>query len=356
MPLLRASQFRLEFRAYRRKFLHPLITAKGVWADREGLILQLTDHEGRRGFGEAAPTPGFGTETPARDLLWLRRAPSVMTRVELCQVPERLACLRWAIYCAQEMLAGRLFPPAKIRKLPVCALLPAGPVGLSVLAERAAEGYRVFKWKIGVASPPEEFTLLEKMLAALPTGAKLRLDTNGALSRREWAAWCDGLNALGMVGRAIEYFEQPLPPATGVAGWKEQARLAAIAPMPVALDEGIVGWPKRQRRPVAHWPGPLVIKPSLLGEAAEFLRWREKARADLVYSSVFETSVGLQAALCLAASDARVGERALGFGTLGALAPDGLQLPVHAAGPTLALRALRANDFLELWNRLANGI
>jgi O-succinylbenzoate synthase len=356
MPQPRTAHFHVEFRAYRRKFLQPLITTKGIWAAREGLIIRLSDDDGRVGYGEAAPTPGFSLETAARDWTWLRRAPEVMTEVELRQISERLACLRWAIFCAQEMMHGRLQPPAKVRKLPVCALLPAGMAGLRALSQRAAEGYRVFKWKIGLASPPEEFSLLEKLLAALPAGARLRLDTNGALSRREWAAWCDGLNALGAVTQMIEFFEQPLPPATGNAGWREQARLAAIAPVPVALDEGIAGWPKRQRLPASRWPGPLVIKPSLLGDAAEFLRWRDKARADLVYSSVFETSVGLQAALCMAAGDAQAGQRALGFGTLAAFAEDGLQLRPHIPGPTLALRALRADDFLELWNRLDNGV
>ncbi|HVU37954.1 MAG TPA: enolase C-terminal domain-like protein, partial [Opitutales bacterium] len=188
--------------------------------------------------------------------------------------------------------------------------------------------------------------------AALPAGARLRLDANGGLSRREWAAWCDGLNALGPAAQAIEFFEQPLPPATGAACWREQKRLAAIAPVPVALDESVVGWPRANAQ-LTRWPGPLVIKPSLLGEGEAFRQWRSKADADLVYSSVFETSIGLQAALELAAGDAHAGRRALGFGTLQALAGDGLQLPVHAPGPTLALRALGPADFLAVWNRLA---
>jgi O-succinylbenzoate synthase len=235
----------------------------------------------------------------------------------------------------------------------VAALLPAGHAAIAMLDLRLAQGYRVFKWKIGVATPPEEFSLLEKLLSALPAGGKLRLDANGALARREWAAWCDGLNTLGPAAGKVEFFEQPLPPATGAQGWREQTRLAKVAPVPVALDESVAGWLALQRASAAKWPGPLVVKPALLGEPENFQRWRKTAQPDLVYSSAFETSIGMQAALCLAAGDPRAGRRALGFGTLDAFTDDGLQLPIHAPGPNLALKKLSAADFVEIWNRIA---
>jgi O-succinylbenzoate synthase len=251
------------------------------------------------------------------------------------------------------MLAGRL-QPSRIKPLPVAALLPAGPSALKTLHQLAAEGYRVFKWKIAADHPPVEFSLLEKLLAALPAGGRLRLDANGGLSFRDWAAWCDGLNALGHATRAIEFFEQPWPPPKTNQGWREQIRVAATAPVPIALDESVAGLAALRRARIARWPGPLVVKPALVGDLDVFQRWRARTHADLIYSSVFETSVGLHAALCLAASDARAGQRALGFGTLDVFGHDGLQLPAHAAGPWLTPRPLAAEDFLEIWNHLPN--
>ena len=353
MPHARADYLHLDYRAYRRKFVRPLATGTGVWTFREGVIVRLRDADGRVGYGEAAPIPTFTGETAARDLAWLRRAPDEVTLTELRRAPTRLACLRWAIFCALAMLKGKLSPPLKIKKLPVAALLPAGRAAVAALDLRLEEGYRVFKWKVGVAPPPEEFSLLEQLLALLPAAARLRLDANGALSRIEWAAWCDGLNSLGPAVRAVEFFEQPLPPASGPQGSREQLRLAAVSPVPVALDEGVAGWPALRRASAGKWPGPLVVKPSLLGSADDFLRWRAPTRADLVYSSAFETSVGLQAALVLAAGDPHAGERALGFGTLEAFGDDGLQLPEHAPGPNLALKKLSSADFVGIWNRLA---
>ncbi|HTB63150.1 MAG TPA: o-succinylbenzoate synthase, partial [Opitutales bacterium] len=303
MPTAHADYLRLEYRAYRRKFAQPFTTGGGIWTAREGVIIRLTNADGKVGFGEAAPIPTFTGETAARDLTWLRRAPDEVTAAEIHRIPARLSCLCWAFATARAMLEGRLLPPANIKKLSVAALLPAGRAAIPILDLRVEQGYRVFKWKIGVATPPEEFSLLEKLLSALPTDGKLRLDANGALARREWAAWCDGLNTLGPAASKVEFFEQPLPPATGPQCWREQTRLAKVAPVPVALDESVAGWLALKRASVAKWPGPLVVKPALLGNPEDFKRWREQTQPDLVYSSAFETSIGVQAALCLAAGD-----------------------------------------------------
>lgn len=353
MPSARADYLRLDYRAYRRKFARPQATGHGVWAVREGVIVRLRDADGRMGLGEAAPIPAFTGETAARDLAWLRHAPERMTPTQLRRVPDRLACLRWALTCAQAMLTGQLLPLARIKTFPVAALLPAGRAALAALEQRTAQGYRVFKWKIGIGPAVEEFSLLEQLLAALPAHGRLRLDANGALSRHEWLAWCAELKALSPTAYTLEFFEQPLPPVTGPQHWREQTRAAAAAPVPVALDEGVAGWLRLRRAVAAKWPGPLVVKPSLLGHADDFRRWRAQTRADLVYSSAFETSVGVQAALCLAAGNPRAGRRALGFGTLDAFGDDGLQLPVHAPGPNLALKKLSSADFVGIWNRLA---
>ena len=57
----------LQFRRYRLPFRTPVRTAHGLWAEREGLIVRLTDAaQGAAdavGWGEAAPIPWFGTET-----------------------------------------------------------------------------------------------------------------------------------------------------------------------------------------------------------------------------------------------------------------------------------------------------
>jgi len=348
MSASRVARFQLEFRPYRRPFLRPHATARGIWGVREGLIVRLTDGDGRVGYGEAAPIPGFTPETIAHDRAWLSRAGNAITSAQIARIPTRLTCLRWALACARAMIAGAFTPPA--RALPVATLLPAGPAARAALARQVAAGYRVFKWKIAALPAPAEYRLLDKLIEGLPTGANLRLDANGGLNAREFAGWLKHLSALGRDARAVEFFEQPLPPARAANAWAAQRHVANCSNIPIALDESVSGLPALRR--AERWPGPLVVKPSQLGDLAGFLHWRGRVNPDLVYSSAFETSVGLHAALWLAATDSRAGQRALGFGTFDAFADDGLQLPAHAPGPTLTPAPLTAGDFTELWNRL----
>jgi len=353
MATLRTASYKLEFRAYRRNFLKPVVTAHGTWTAREGVIVRLTDKAGCMGYGEAAPIPHFTTETAANDWKWLRQAPKQISRREIQETPRRLACVQWALSCALAMLEGRLSPPAKAKKLTMAVLLPAGTEALQAMERKSAEGYRIFKWKVGVKSPHGEISLLEKLIEAMPKSATLRLDANGGLSRAEWMEWCEGLQALGGAVRRIEFFEQPWPPGKGVSGWREQARLAAQAPVPVALDESVAGLTALKKARSVRWRGPLVVKPSLLGEMDEFMRWRSPTRANFIYSSALETSVGLHALLFLAATDPQAGRRAFGYGMRNAFPDDGLLLPMHELRPNLAPSRLTADDFSELWNRLA---
>jgi len=339
-----AEEYRLEFRAYRRKFLRPLITAHGRWVWREGVIVRLTDASGRIGYGECAPTPGFSKESVEQHLNWLRQADGRITNRAIALVPPKLACLRWALSSARAMLEERLPVPKRIKPLPVAALLPAGRTALDEFSERVDQGYQVFKWKVGVKAPTVEMALLEKLLLRLSTGRLLRLDANGALTLRNWKIWCRHLTALGAANRTIEFFEQPGMFRLDGTNWIKKS------PVPVALDESVTGSSAARNKHIKKWPGPLVVKPSLWGDVDEFLRWRK--RKDLVYSSVFETSIGFHHILNLAATDERASQRAVGFGTLNAFADDGLQLPVHTPGPELAPARLSSDDFEELWNRL----
>jgi O-succinylbenzoate synthase len=348
MPRTRAENYSLEFRAYRRKFLRPLLTAHGRWSWREGVIVRLTDANGRIGYGESAPTPGFTRETVEQDYAWLQKMAGRLSNPAIEKTPATLPCLRWALSCARAMMENRLPAPKKISPLPVAALLPAGRAALDALPKYLENGYHVFKWKVGVKSPLVEAALLEKLIARLPAHALLRLDANGALNLREWKFWCGALKSLGPATRAIEFFEQP-----GMFRL-DNLRWAATAPVPVALDESVTASSARHHSSLKKWPGPLVIKPSLWSGLDDFIRWR--VRTDLVYSSVFETSVGLHILLNLAATDARAGNRALGLGTLDAFADDGLQLPTHAPGPMLAPAKLSSADFLPLWNQLEKKI
>jgi O-succinylbenzoate synthase len=177
----------------------------------------------------------------------------------------------------------------------------------------AGAGFRTFKWKVGVAPVGEELPLLDDVCAELPTGARLRLDANGAWDRRAAERWLERC-----AERPVEFVEQPCfaDPAQGAAEHRRTEDLlrglAADYPTAIALDESLSREGDVERWIEAGWRGVWVIKPSLTGGAVTMARLR-RADADVVFSSALETAVGARAALRVAFAWGKT-QRALGFG------------------------------------------
>lgn len=310
-------RFHFQFRRYRVAFRTPVRTAHGWWNEREGVIVRLQDaSEGGTGFvglGEAAPIPWFGTESVDEVEEGCRSIGEWVEETAFEAIPTRLACLRNAVAAARAQIilranAGENNTPAPVASarvtpaaLGVAALLPAGPAALPQIPPKAEMGFRIFKWKVGVGDIADELVLLDDVCAALPAGAKLRLDANGAWDRRRAERWLERC-----ADRPIEFVEQPCF-ADAAQGETAQRRsddlllgLAADFPTPLALDESLIGENDVERWVGAGWPGVFVIKPSLIADLDAAMSRLEKAKASVVFSSALETAVGARAALRVA--------------------------------------------------------
>jgi len=305
-------KFHFAYRRYSLPFSQPVRTAHGVWAEREGLLLRLTNESGAVNYGEAAPISWFGTESVDDAEAVCQNLGEYVTEETLAAVPVRCGCLRFAL---AQALGGHEMAGIEDKKaLPVAVLLPAGRAALPLIGPKAEAGFRTFKWKVGVAEVGEELPLLDDLIAELPAGAKLRLDANGAWERRQAERWLERC-----ADRPVEFIEQPCF-AKKSYGATAHARaedlllgLANDFPTPIALDESVVDAGDVARWLERGWPGVYVVKPALLGDAAAVLAQLEKAKAAVVFSSALETAVGAKAALRLAFAFG--GEpRALGFG------------------------------------------
>ncbi len=326
-------ELRLVHRAYRRRFRRPLVTAHGEWAFREGFILRSEQGEAVR-YAEVAPLPDFGTETvsAAADLL------EQLVRDTDLPIPETHPCCAFARSALEAGMGARA---SGDHSYAVAGLLPAGRAALGVLDAKLAAGYTTLKWKIGVFGLAEEIAIAGELLARLPAGAQLRLDANGGLTVSELEQW---LEALGLARHLIEFIEQPLPPGAEA----DMAERAAAWGIPIALDESLNGPQGRHWLVPGAWAGPLVIKPLLMGPMPELLARLGVVADQLVLSSVFETRVGVQNMLGLAAQLPR-NSFALGFDTREAF-DDGFS--VLGTGPRLPSAAITPADLHELWNAL----
>ncbi|MDA0345995.1 MAG: o-succinylbenzoate synthase [Verrucomicrobia bacterium] len=310
---------RFEYLPYKRKFLRPLATSHGDWRVRKGIIIRLEDADGRLGFGEIAPVPWFGTETQEDALAWCREQP---TEFQLLKTPvSALPCCGFAVASALTQLGAN---PVQ-RNFPVAALLSPN----ESIENKLEEGYTTFKAKIGVRTFAEEMAQVEIWSSTLLPHQFLRLDANGGLSETDFSGWLEFLE-----GKPVEFLEQPL--AVGLEN--RMLEMAELFSTPIALDESVsnanslAGW--------STWPGPLVVKPSLLGTPPDSL-------PNLVVgSSVFETAFGYEAALQFLGRH-QSADTALGFGTPGFLESDGWSL--HPVGSEVQAGLVSLSHLQALW-------
>lgn len=285
----------ISFRPYRRTFTNALRTSRGAWSVREGFLLRV-EAAGRIGYGEVAPIPEFGSETVEAARSFLQSLAADPSQ----PVPEALPCCAFAL--------SRALPTKEsvMREYAVAGLLPAGEEAVAVAAEKTGLGYRTLKWKVGVEAPENEQAILEKICQTLPEGVELRLDANGAWTEAVLGDWLDFLQAFR---GQIEFIEQPLP----VGMERRMAACSDGSGIALALDESLNGPEATQW--LDEWTGPLVIKPLLMGDCQSLLDRLQPVASRVVLSSVFETGVGLDNALCLA--DALQGmNHAIGFDTI----------------------------------------
>ncbi len=293
-----------QLRPYRRIFTPPLQTHHGLWTTREGLIVRLSDHTGQTGFGEIAPLSDFGSETLAQAWHFCQQLPCPMTSETIASIPDELPACQFGFASAWESLHACGTSQQQRSPLPCCGLLPTGSAALETWQNLWHQGYRTFKWKIGVAPLQVEAKILEALVRSFPSTVKLRLDANGGLdwhSAQQWLQICDRIG--------IEFLEQPL----GTDQFEAMLELSQHYTTPLALDESVATLRQLQTCYQRGWRGIFVIKPAIAGSPAQLRQFCQTHALDTVFSSVFETAVGRRVGLALA-QELMPQQRAIGFG------------------------------------------
>lgn len=188
--------------------------------------------------------------------------------------------------------------------------MPTGEKALSQWQEiyqqaKEKQAEVTFKWKIGVKSIIEEIPLFEKLSQALPRDVKLRLDANGGLRNNEAKRWLSVIDESGKV----EFLEQPLSPEQ----FETMLQLSQAYSTSLALDESVATLQQLKDCYKKGWHSIFVIKPAIAGSILALRNFLNSNLIDIVFSSVFETSIGQQKALQLA-SELTNCSRAVGFG------------------------------------------
>ena len=292
-----------EYRPYRRSFRRPLQTSHGLWTVREGIILRLTDDGGRVGFGEIAPLFWFGSEPFEDAIEFCQQLPKGIDFETIAAIPADLSACQFGFESAWEMLT---IEPTIKSELIYSALLPTGIAALDCWKDLWGLGYRTFKWKIGVAPIDDEIQLFEQLIQRLPPQSSLRLDANAGLTRAQAETWLRVCN----LHLNLEFLEQPL----AVTQLDLMQELSQKYSTPIAIDESVATLDQLQDCYQKGWRGIFVIKPAIVGSPSQLRKFCRENAIDAVFSSVFETAIGQQAGLQLAA-ELSLKNRAVGYGT-----------------------------------------
>ncbi|MBW4505379.1 MAG: o-succinylbenzoate synthase [Scytonematopsis contorta HA4267-MV1] len=336
-------KYSFEFHPYSRKFKQPLVTSHGLWKTREGIILRLKDETGSVGFGEIAPLEWFGSESLQQALEFCNQLPSEITSDDVFAIPKQLPACQFGFESAlSEVKFIEKYNKFNLEKIiSFSGLLPSGKTALDTWKRLWNQGYRTFKWKIGITNIVEELKVFHSLAYSLPQEAKLRLDANAGLTLPEAVEWLKACDRY-----AIEFLEQPLP----VTELESMLKLSKSYSTRLALDESIANIDQLKACYKKGWQGIFVIKPAIAGSPKLLREFCKNQKIDAVFSSVFETRIGTSAGLKLA-TELNKNNLAAGFGVTHWFSKeDFLSSPdTHTFRPYEPCKPI----FQELWTKLS---
>lgn len=289
-------------------FKQPAGTSRGVYTERRSWFVTITDGE-RKGVGECAPLPNLSCDAmePTIYNKVLRHFCDQMEQTgeipyeALRDYPSMLFGLETAMLDVNSTEGdGRplLFDTAFSRGevgIPINGLVWMGNYEemLQRMEQKLEQGFHCIKLKIGAIDFDQEMELLKRIRQRFShREVELRLDANGAFPYEE------ALYKLELLSQyAVHSIEQPIK----ASQWANMAELCRDAPLPIALDEELIGVndpdQKRQMLRIIK-PAYIILKPSLHGGMAGCREWIRIAKDEGIGSwitSALESNVGLNA-------------------------------------------------------------
>ena len=329
-------------------FLQPAGTSRGVYNTRLSFYLKLTSDEQPDvvGVGECATLPDLSCdamppneyERKLRTFCDKYERTGVIDYEAMRAYPSMLFGLETAV--AQFNAKGSLnffdTPFGRGEEgIPINGLVWMGTFEemFERLETKLKAGFRCIKIKIGAIDFDRELQLIRHIRSTFSRNdVELRVDANGGFTPEEALSRMEAL-----VQYDIHSIEQPIKQHQ----WTEMARLCTATPLPIGLDEELIGVNERQKKIElldTIRPQYIVLKPSLHGGMVGTEEWIQLARERNIGSwitSALESNVGLNAIAQLTANIYGTNIRhAQGLGT-GQLFADNIEMPLKVVGDKL---------------------
>jgi len=160
----------------------------------------------------------------------------------------------------------------------------------SQIREKLDSGFSCIKMKIGAIDFEQELELLSYIRSQFSAEEiVLRVDANGAFAPNEALEKLKRLSEL-----EIHSIEQPIK----AGQWEEMANLCGKTPLPIALDEELIGCQEKEGLLDKVQPQHIILKPTLVGGFDESRDWIKKAEDRSIgwwMTSALESNIGLNA-------------------------------------------------------------
>ena len=179
--------------------------------------------------------------------------------------------------------------------IPINGLVWMGELSFmqSQIQQKIKEGFDCIKIKIGALHFEKEFNLIQSIRKDYPAEKlSIRVDANGAFNTKEALKKLHELSLLG-----IHSIEQPI----AVNQWKEMYELCQNTPIPIALDEELIGHntiESKEKLLVKIQPQYIILKPSLIGGfkgTTEWIKLADDLEVPWWITSALESNIGLDA-------------------------------------------------------------
>ena len=329
-------------------FRQPAGTSRGVYTERKSWLLTVSDGE-TVGVGECAPLPDLSCDAMP-DNIYNKVLRGFCDQVERTgeisyEQMRNYPSMLFGLETAMQELRGERIEKGGERSLLFDTAFSRGEVGIPInglvwmgsyeemlqrMEEKLAQGFHCVKLKVGAIDFDRELDLVKRIRERFSFhDVELRLDANGGFKPDE------ALYQLELLSQyAIHSIEQPVK----AKQWALMAELCRDAPLPIALDEELIGIndpdAKRQMLRIIK-PAYIVLKPSLHGGMMGCREWIEIAQDEGIgwwITSALESNVGLNAIAQFASSFPLNMPQGLGTGQL---FTDNIPMPLEIRGDQL---------------------
>jgi o-succinylbenzoate synthase len=291
------------YKKYILNFKQPSGTSRGVLTQKETWFIILEQH-GKTGIGECGILRGLSIDDRPNyeeKLKWSCNNIHLgldQLYSELVKLPSIQFGLEMAFKSLESNNPFELFPSAFTQgkaSIPINGLIWMGTTEFmsAQIKDKIKQGFHCIKLKIGAIDFNTEIALLKSVRKEFSASdIELRVDANGAFKPEEALEKLKRLSEL-----QLHSIEQPIKQGQ----LDEMAKLCELTPLPIALDEELIGVfdvTERAKLLQTIKPQYIILKPSFIGGFKGTQQWIDLANNQAVgwwITSALESNVGLNA-------------------------------------------------------------